>query len=211
MPRATPLSSSELLGPVRGATARRPVHETRSPPRLESPRMRSAGETWSDCSHEQVPADSGARRASAIGTQERRRLRTGSSAPRRTLRPIADGTSQLAVGGFVARKQKRYNARRRGAKGRRRRKHEREEGMNETAVARRHRRPDYSRVLFVRPSWAEGAGRVLDLAGTLSWHNESQIGQKSDYYAILSDWCAVGADMRMAMSDFAEERKAQTR
>ena len=62
MPRATSLSRSALLGPVRAATARRPVRAIRSPARPEPPRVRSAGGTWSDGSHEQVPADSGARR-----------------------------------------------------------------------------------------------------------------------------------------------------
>ena len=39
---------------------------------------------------------------------------------------------------------------------------------------------DYTSVLFARPSFAEGIGRLLDFAGTLTEYNRALTGQQAD-------------------------------
>lgn len=56
----------------------------------------------------------------------------------------------------------------------------------------------FSRILFARPSFLEGVARIFDFAGTLSEYNRSRTGEEADYQALLSDWLAVGDDIREA-------------
>ena len=56
----------------------------------------------------------------------------------------------------------------------------------------------FSRILFARASFLEGVARIFDFAGTLSEYNRSRTGEESDYQALLSDWLAVGDDIREA-------------
>lgn len=61
----------------------------------------------------------------------------------------------------------------------------------------------YSEILFARPSFTEGVGRVVDMGGTLNEYNNSPSGQQADYYALRSDWIAVGSALRAATSQLA--------
>jgi hypothetical protein len=50
--------------------------------------------------------------------------------------------------------------------------------------------------LFAMPSGIEGAGRLLDLAGTMTEYNEARGPQEADAIAIAMDWLTVGDDLR---------------
>jgi len=50
----------------------------------------------------------------------------------------------------------------------------------------------YTYFLFAQPSFLEGAARILDFGDTLTEYNVSVTPQQADYYALLSDWRAVG-------------------
>lgn len=54
---------------------------------------------------------------------------------------------------------------------------------------------EFSQLLFARPSFIEGVGRLVDFAGTLSEYNGSESGAIADELAIRSDWQAVGDDL----------------
>ena len=50
--------------------------------------------------------------------------------------------------------------------------------------------------LFARPSFMEGAARMLDLGGTLTEFNQVLTPSQADYYAIRQDWGVVGRGLR---------------
>jgi hypothetical protein len=56
----------------------------------------------------------------------------------------------------------------------------------------------FSSLLFAEPSFTEGLARTLDMGGTLTLHNESATPKQADFWAIYSDWRAVGQDIREA-------------
>lgn len=60
---------------------------------------------------------------------------------------------------------------------------------------------DLSTYLFARPSLLEGMGRTVDLWGTMTEYNQSLSPEQADYLAILSDWTAVGDDLRSVMRE----------
>lgn len=60
--------------------------------------------------------------------------------------------------------------------------------------------------VFARPSFWEGFGRLFDFGGTLNEYNRSVTPQQADYFAIASDWQAIGDDMRVAIGRFEDER-----
>lgn len=57
--------------------------------------------------------------------------------------------------------------------------------------------------LFAQPGFLSGMSRVWDLGATFDTYNESQSGTDADLNAARSDWMAVGADLRNAMSKAA--------
>ncbi|MBN2217568.1 MAG: hypothetical protein JW719_09340 [Pirellulales bacterium] len=57
--------------------------------------------------------------------------------------------------------------------------------------------------LCARPSFVEGASRLLDFGGTLNEYNKSLTAAQADYLAIYSDWRMIGLD-------FAQILDAQT-
>ncbi len=67
----------------------------------------------------------------------------------------------------------------------------------------------YSDLLFARPSFAEGVGRLLDFGDTLTDFNRSPSAAIADATALSSDWYAVGADLKavMAAQGAADEQK----
>jgi hypothetical protein len=52
--------------------------------------------------------------------------------------------------------------------------------------------------LFATPSFIAGMGRAIDLGGTMTTFNLSDTPAEADERALLSDWIAVGNDMREA-------------
>jgi hypothetical protein len=49
--------------------------------------------------------------------------------------------------------------------------------------------------LFARPSFWEGAARIIDLGDTLTEYNSSLSGQQADRNALRADWRAIGHDL----------------
>ncbi len=68
---------------------------------------------------------------------------------------------------------------------------------------------DYSHtdLLFARPSFLNGAARVLDFGGTLNTYNSSRTADEADARALASDWEAVGKEIRNAMQRESNEQK----
>ena len=52
-----------------------------------------------------------------------------------------------------------------------------------------------STLLYGSPSAAEGAARVMDLAGLLTEYNRSATGPQADFLALAADWRAVAQDL----------------
>lgn len=54
---------------------------------------------------------------------------------------------------------------------------------------------EYTDFLFARPSFMEGAARVLDLGDTLTLYNGSLSEVEADELALLMDMYAIGVDL----------------
>lgn len=71
----------------------------------------------------------------------------------------------------------------------------------------------HTRILFPRPSFLEGLGRIFDFAGALNIYNQSRTPAEADYKAMNADWAAVGADMWAAVEqaevEFTREQEHQ--
>ena len=70
---------------------------------------------------------------------------------------------------------------------------------------------DYSSILFARPSFLEGAGRIFDFGNAMTEYNRSATATEADQRALWADWCAVGDDLRNAIREYerVEEVKAK--
>ncbi len=60
-------------------------------------------------------------------------------------------------------------------------------------------------LLFARPSFLEGAARVLDLGDTLTEYNQSLTPEQAEYLALRSDWEVLGRDLERAILTVAEQ------
>jgi hypothetical protein len=58
-----------------------------------------------------------------------------------------------------------------------------------------------SGILFARPSFLEGIGRLFDFGGTLNQYNDSSTPQEADIKALRADWEAVGDALRTALME----------
>lgn len=67
----------------------------------------------------------------------------------------------------------------------------------------------HTRILFPRPSFLEGVGRIFDVAGALNIYNQSRTPAEADYKAMNADWAAVGADMWAAVEQAEVEFKRE--
>jgi hypothetical protein len=59
--------------------------------------------------------------------------------------------------------------------------------------------------LMSRPSFIEGASRVLDLGDTMTGYNHSANGDEADHAAAWADWELISRDMRDAAARFAKD------
>lgn len=73
---------------------------------------------------------------------------------------------------------------------------------------------DRSFYLFARPSFIEGAARLLDWGGTMNEYNSSPDGATADVRALRNDWRAVGDDLseayrqcRTSLEGIADEKR----
>ena len=69
---------------------------------------------------------------------------------------------------------------------------------------------DLSYILFARPSFWRGVGRVWDFGNTYSVYNSSPTNEQADFYATWSDWRAVGNDLRAAMGTYEKSQEPLT-
>jgi hypothetical protein len=73
----------------------------------------------------------------------------------------------------------------------------------------------HSRILFPRPSFFEGLGRIFDFAGALSLYNISRTPEEADVRALNSDWAATADDLwaglEAADKEFQRERELTER
>ena len=65
--------------------------------------------------------------------------------------------------------------------------------------------------LFARPSFWAGIAALLDFGNTLSVYNESPTPRQADYFAMKSDWVAVGNDIRYAIERVDQDRAMGSR
>ncbi len=61
--------------------------------------------------------------------------------------------------------------------------------------------------LFSNPSFLSGMGRVLDLGSTLNEYNSMPHEGIADYFAVQSDWRAVGDDIWSAISEYGKKKE----
>ena len=61
--------------------------------------------------------------------------------------------------------------------------------------------------LFARPSFLGGAAALVDFGNTLFVYNESVTPEQADYFAMKSDWVAVGNDLRRAIKELEADRE----
>ena len=61
--------------------------------------------------------------------------------------------------------------------------------------------------LFARPSFWGGTAALMDFGNTLFVYNESPTPRQADYFAIKSDWVAVGNHLRHAIRELEAGRK----
>jgi hypothetical protein len=61
-----------------------------------------------------------------------------------------------------------------------------------------------SSFLYARPSFAEGAARLIDFGNTLQEYNTALSANQADCLAMKADWRVVGDDLRIVISRFSE-------
>jgi hypothetical protein len=66
---------------------------------------------------------------------------------------------------------------------------------------------DYTGFLYARPTFVSGISRVVDLGNTLNDYNSTFFTKVADFYALKSDWSAVGADIQYAITEYGEKEK----
>lgn len=64
-------------------------------------------------------------------------------------------------------------------------------------------------MLFASLGFFEGMGRALDMRGTMMIANESPSPKEADTRAIMSDWQAVGQDIKSAIDNYAAGREEE--
>ena len=60
--------------------------------------------------------------------------------------------------------------------------------------------------LFARPSFLAGVATLMDFGNSLFVYNESVTPEQADYFAMQSDWVAVGNDLRRAIKKLEAAR-----
>lgn len=58
--------------------------------------------------------------------------------------------------------------------------------------------------LFGTPSFLEGAGRVMDLAGSFDDYNRIGTSENVDALMLCLDWAVVGGDLRDAILSYLQ-------
>ncbi|OGS02445.1 MAG: hypothetical protein A3G41_02485 [Elusimicrobia bacterium RIFCSPLOWO2_12_FULL_59_9] len=61
---------------------------------------------------------------------------------------------------------------------------------------------------IIIPSFLRGAARVIDMGVTIRVFRLNKNPKKADFEALQSDWCAVGDDIRVAISLESKDKPA---
>ena len=61
--------------------------------------------------------------------------------------------------------------------------------------------------LGARPSFLEGASRLLDFGNTLSEYNTSLTPEQADFLALRGDWGLIGYDWASALAEVNKNRE----
>jgi hypothetical protein len=56
-----------------------------------------------------------------------------------------------------------------------------------------------STFVFAVPTWADGAGRIMDIAGVFDDYNKVGTPEQADAFMLYLDWMAIGEDMKVAI------------
>jgi hypothetical protein len=62
--------------------------------------------------------------------------------------------------------------------------------------------------LFTRPSFLEGVARIFDFANVLQSYRYDRTEHEADANALMSDWMAVGDDLRHAIRTYERQPRA---
>ena len=60
--------------------------------------------------------------------------------------------------------------------------------------------------LFANPSFLDGIAKSIDIGAVFDEYNTNITPTSADFYALLSDWYAVGDDICLAISLYEAER-----
>ena len=63
--------------------------------------------------------------------------------------------------------------------------------------------------LMALPSWWEGVGSLVDLAGSYHRYNVSRTPEEADQKAFRSDWEAIALDLHSAVKAYSQECEAR--
>jgi len=70
-------------------------------------------------------------------------------------------------------------------------------GESETAMN------SFTTLLYARPSFLEGMGRLLDFGNHLNEYNSSLSPEQADALALYADWTQIGDDLRLVLEEEA--------
>ena len=62
-------------------------------------------------------------------------------------------------------------------------------------------------LLFATPTFLEGVARTLDLGDPFTDYNTSRNADEADFFALRSDWRAIGEDFDAVISDYAADEQ----
>ena len=62
--------------------------------------------------------------------------------------------------------------------------------------------------LFADPNFITGMATAIDIGGTLVVYNQSRTPEEADYRATVSDWAAVGGDIKASVEKFQKEQNS---
>lgn len=63
----------------------------------------------------------------------------------------------------------------------------------------------FTSILYARPSFLEGVARIFDFCNVLQRYNIHETSEEADEHALLSDWYAIGEDMKSAVREVARQ------
>ena len=61
----------------------------------------------------------------------------------------------------------------------------------------------FTTLLYARPSFLEGMGRLLDFGNHLNEYNSSLSPEQADALALYADWTQIGDDLRLVLEEEA--------